>query len=202
MIKAVLASRNCNKVREFREILSDSFPGKIALYSLDEIGFSGEIEENGSDFAENALIKAKTASVMGYIGIGDDSGLCVDILGGRPGVLSARYSGEGTEGNNRKLLEEMKNVPREKRTAHFVCSICCCFPDGRKPIVASGRCDGFILEEPRGKNGFGYDPLFWVPQFGKSFAELTPEEKNSVSHRGKAVSLFLETLKESGIFSC
>ncbi len=202
MMKAVLASRNRNKIRELQEMLSSSIPGGVTLLSLDDIGFSGDIEENGKTFSENAFIKASVPASMGYIGIGDDSGLCVDHLGGKPGVFSARYSGKGTLENNRKLLAEMEGVPEKERTARFVCAVCCAFPDGRKPIEVSGKCEGILLSEPRGENGFGYDPLFYFPKLGKSFAELTPEEKNSVSHRGNAISLFVRALKESGVLPC
>lgn len=196
MKEFVLASRNRKKIAELETILKETLSNDIRILSLDEIGFSGEIEENGTTFEENAFIKASVPASLGYIGIADDSGLTVDALGGRPGVYSARYSGLGDEGNNKKLLDELKDVPPEKRTAHFVCSICCVFPDGREPIRITKQCDGVILSAPQGVNGFGYDPLFFFPSLGQTFAEIPAEEKNRISHRGKAVRAFAEKLRQ------
>ncbi|MBE6564005.1 MAG: RdgB/HAM1 family non-canonical purine NTP pyrophosphatase [Ruminococcaceae bacterium] len=195
MIQLVLASRNRKKIAEFETILKESLSKDIQILSLDDIGFHGEIEENGTTFEQNAFIKASVPASMGYIGIADDSGLTVDHLDGRPGVYSARYSGKGDAENNKKILREMEGVPEEKRTAHFVCAVSCVFPDKREPLSVLGICDGLLLTEQKGDGGFGYDPLFFFPSLGKTFAELTPEEKNAISHRGIAVREFSKQLQ-------
>ena len=166
----------------------------IKILSLDDIGYQGDIEEAGVTFEENALIKANVPARMGYIGIADDSGLEVDILGGRPGVNSARYSGENAsdEDNNNKLLLELLNIPVEKRTSRFVCAIACVFPFLKNAFfTVRGTCEGLIIDTPRGTNGFGYDPLFLCNGYGQTFAELTNEKKNLISHRGQAINLFV-----------
>ena len=190
----VLASNNKKKIKELNEILSKKLPD-VKVLSLADIGFEGQIVEDGKTFAENAKIKASLPASLGYIGIGDDSGLCVDHLGGEPGIYSARYSGLGDEGNIEKLLENLKGVPTERRTAHFVCSICCVFPDG-KVITAEGKAHGIILEERHGQGGFGYDPVFYFPSLGKTFSEISQEEKNKISHRANALELFAEKIGE------
>lgn len=190
----VLASNNKKKIKELNEILSKKLPD-VKVLSLADIGFDGEIIEDGKTFAENAKIKASVPASLGYIGIGDDSGLCVDYLGGEPGVYSARYSGLGDEGNIEKLLKNLDGVPAEKRTAHFTCSICCVFPDG-KVITAEGKSHGIILEERKGQGGFGYDPVFYFPSLGKTFAQISQEEKNKVSHRANALAQFAEKIGE------
>ena len=190
----VLASNNKKKIKELNEILSKKLPD-VKVLSLADIGFEGEIVEDGKTFAENAKIKASVPASLGYIGIGDDSGLCVDYLGGEPGIYSARYSGLGDEGNIEKLLENLKGVPTERRTAHFVCSICCVFPDG-KVITAEGKAHGIILEERHGQGGFGYDPVFYFPSLGQTFSEISQEEKNKISHRANALELFAEKIGE------
>jgi len=195
MIQLVLASRNRKKIAEFETILKESLSKDIQILSLDDIGFHGEIEENGTTFEQNAFIKASVPASMGYIGIADDSGLTVDHLDGRPGVYSARYSGKGDAENNKKILREMEGVPEEKRTAHFVCAVSCVFPDKREPLSVLGICDCLLLTEQKGDGGFGYDPLFFFPSLGKTFAELTPEEKNAISHRGIAVREFSKQLQ-------
>lgn len=161
------------------------------VLSLEDIGYTEEIAENGTAFRENALAKASVPASLGYIGIADDSGLAVDALDGAPGVYSARYAGEPSddERNNQKLLAELSDLPTEKRTAHYVCAIACVFPNGHSFTVEKS-CDGVLLSAYRGEGGFGYDPLFFFPSLDKTFAELTPEEKNAVSHRGKAVAAF------------
>lgn len=191
-MKVVLASRNKKKIRELETFLKE-ISSDITVLSLDDIGFHDEIVEDGRTFAENSKIKALVPAKLGYIGVADDSGLEVDALCGAPGVYSARYSGDGAtdEKNNAKLLKALENVPDEKRTARFRTVVTCEFPDGRE-IVCDGFCEGRILREPRGADGFGYDPLFYYEPFGKTFAELTPEEKNSVSHRGKAMREFIK----------
>lgn len=185
-MKIVLASRNAHKIKELQTLLSKYIEG-IEILSLDEVGIFEEIEENGSTYLENALIKANAASKSGYIGMGDDSGLSVRALDGAPGVYSARYSGEHANyaANNALLLKNLEG--ESDRAAEFVCTIACVFPDGREPICVEGRTQGVILDSERGSEGFGYDPLFFYEPFGKTYAELTYEEKNSISHRCKAI---------------
>ena len=168
----------------------------IEILSLDDVGILGDIEENGSTYLENALIKARVAATSGYIGIGDDSGLSVRALGGAPGVYSARYAGGhgDTVANNALLLKNLLGV--SDRSAEFVCTIACVFPDGREPICVEGRTQGVILESERGNEGFGYDPLFYYEPFGKTYAELTYDEKNSISHRFKAIEKLANELKK------
>ena len=196
MVKLVLASRNRKKIKELEALLSD-LSSQVQVLSLDDIGYTDDIVEDGDTFAANSRIKATVPAKLGYIGIADDSGLTVDALGGAPGVYSARYSGEGAtdEKNNEKLLSEMVGVPDEKRTAQFRTVVTCAFPDGTD-FQVEGVCEGRILHEPDGDGGFGYDPLFWFEPFGKTFAALTAEEKNSVSHRGKAMREFVARFKE------
>ncbi len=196
-MKIVLASRNKKKISELQTLLSQYIDG-IEILSLDDVGIYGEIEEDGVTFEENALIKARVAAESGYIGVGDDSGLEVDSLGGAPGVYSARYAGEhgDDEANNALLLKNLED--KSDRRGRFVCCIACVFPEryGYEPIVVRGHVEGEILKERRGEGGFGYDPLFYFPQFDKTLAEVTPEEKNSVSHRGNAIKAFAERLKK------
>ena len=194
-MKIVLASRNRKKIKELKALLSEFIPN-IEILSLDDVGILGEIEENGETFAENALIKARVAASSGYIGVGDDSGLVVYSLGGEPGVYSARYAGEhgDDEANNDLLLKNLED--KEDRRGAFVCTIACVFPDGGDPIIAEGRAEGEILRERAGEGGFGYDPLFWSPELGKTLAEATADEKNSISHRANALSEFVRLFKE------
>ncbi len=196
-MKIVLASRNAHKIKELYAFLSPVDPS-IEILSLDDIGFVGNIEENGSTFEENALIKAKAVADMGYIGIADDSGLEVDALNGAPGVYSARYAGDHGDDhkNNQLLLDNLKETPDDRRTAHFVSVIACAFPDeSHAPIVCRGTCPGTILHAYRGNGGFGYDPLFYYAPFDKTYAEMTPDEKNKISHRANAMQLFLEQFR-------
>ena len=194
-MKIVLASKNAHKIRELQTLLSKYIEG-IEILSLDDVGIIDDIEENGSTYLENALIKARVAATSGYIGIGDDSGLSVRALGGAPGVYSARYAGgHGDTAANNELL--LKNLEGESdRFAEFVCTIACVFPDGREPICVEGRTQGMILESERGSEGFGYDPLFYYEPFGKTYAELTYDEKNSISHRFKAIEKLANELKK------
>ena len=167
------------------------------MLSLDDIGFEDEIVEDGEGFYDNAYIKASTVARLGYIGVGDDSGLCVDALDGAPGVYSARYAGEhGDDAANNALL--LKNLAdKEDRTARFVCAIACVFPDDVNTAhVCRGEVEGRIIDEYRGEGGFGYDPLFYYEPFGKTLAEMSAEEKNSISHRGRAIENFAQMLKE------
>lgn len=190
--KMVLASRNRGKLKELNRLLSQYLGEGVELLSLDDVGLFDDVEENGATFAENALIKARAAVKSGYIALADDSGLCVEALDGAPGVFSARYAGEhgNDAANNALLLENLKD--QTNRRAAFVCAFACVFPDGREPIVTEGRTEGEILKAPRGEGGFGYDPLFYYAPFGKTFAELDGEEKNSISHRGEAIKAFAE----------
>jgi XTP/dITP diphosphohydrolase len=193
-MKTVLASNNKRKLAELLAIMKEELPDNELLL-LSDIGFTGDIEENGSTFEENSKIKASVPASLGYIGIADDSGLCVDALGGAPGVYSARYSGKGDEENIDRLLYELRGVPDEKRTARFVCVMTAAFPDGRI-IRARGEAEGLILRERRGVSGFGYDPVFYYPPLHASFAEIGAEEKNRISHRAKALAAFCPLLKK------
>jgi XTP/dITP diphosphohydrolase len=205
-VKIVFSSRNKNKIREIETILGE-FTSKsgicdsIEVLSLDDIGLEGEIEENGETFEENALIKARAASALGYIALADDSGLEVDALGGEPGVYSARYSGQGAtdEKNNELLLSRMACIPKGKRGAKFVSVIACSFPDDREPILCRGEIEGEMLFSGRGNGGFGYDPLFYVPELGCTFAEAGSEAKNKISHRGKAMQKLCKYFAEGKI---
>lgn len=193
-MKFILATHNMKKCGEMQRILA---PLGVEVYTAEMLGLSlTDAEETGTTFEENAFIKAKSGcDESGYPCIADDSGLCVDALGGEPGVYSARYSGEhgDDEANIVKLLENLKDTPDEKRTAHFTSAICVCFPDGRE-IRLEGRCEGKIGYEKKGNGGFGYDPIFMVGE--KSFAELTAEEKDAISHRGVALRKLVEVLPE------
>jgi XTP/dITP diphosphohydrolase len=186
----VLASRNQGKVRELQKLLNELLGEVIELKSLGDVGITEEIEENGSTFEENAMIKAEVAARSGYLGLADDSGLVVPALNMEPGIYSARYAGEHGDdaANNALLLKNLTGVA--DRRAAFVCSLVMVFPDGSAPIRASGAVEGEILFNERGKNGFGYDPLFWYDPMGKTLAEMTAEEKNAISHRGAAVRQF------------
>ena len=196
-MKIVLASRNKKKKAELQTLLSQ-YIDEIEILSLDDVGIYGEIEENGLTFEENALIKARAAAQSGYVGVGDDSGLCVDALDGAPGVFSARYAGgHGDDAANNAFL--LKNLDgKSDRHAKFVCCIACVFPKeyGLDPIVVNGEVKGEILTSERGEGGFGYDPLFYFPQFDRTLAEVTPEQKNQVSHRANAIKLLAERLSK------
>lgn len=195
MTTFVLASQNKHKIREFDKTLArlQDTIGDYRLLSLSEIDFHGDIVEDGTTFEENALIKARTVAKLGYIALADDSGLSVDALGGAPGIFSARYAGaHGDDGANNALL--LANLAgKDNRNAHYVCAIACVFPDGRE-FVVRGECHGRILTEAHGEGGFGYDPLFYYPPFGKTFAEIPLEEKNRVSHRSVATDRLAEIL--------
>ncbi len=176
-------------------MLSKNIEG-IEILSLDDVGIVDDIDENGTTYKENALIKARVAASSGYIGVGDDSGLSVRALGGAPGVFSARYAGVhgDNDANNAFLLKNLEG--ESDRFAEFVCTIACVFPDGREPIVVEGRTAGIIIDKAQGKEGFGYDPLFFYEPLGKTFAELSADEKNAISHRGKAIEAFADELKK------
>ncbi len=195
-MKIVLASKNKKKIGELRALLSKHIEN-IEILSLEDVGIYEDIIEDGDTFRENALIKAKVAASTGYIGVGDDSGLEVDSLDGAPGVYSARYAGEhgDDEANNKLLLEKLRD--KSDRTARFVCTIACVFPSGEhKPIVCRGTVEGEIIDEYRGDGGFGYDPIFYYPPLDKTLAEIDADEKNSISHRGRAIELLALALKE------
>ena len=184
-MKICAATGNAGKLRELRRILEAQ---GHEVVSQKQLGITIEPEETGTTFAENALIKAETiCKACGLPTIADDSGLCVDALGGAPGVYSARYSGEGDDGNNQKLLRELADVPEKQRTGRYVCAISCIFPD-QTELTAAGTCEGRIGYELSGDHGFGYDPLFLPADTpGKTMAELTPAEKNAISHRFHAL---------------
>lgn len=191
-MKLVLASKNKKKLEELNTILSQL---GIEVCSEADAGVDIDVEETGTTFEENSLLKADAVmKASGLPAIADDSGLCVDALQGAPGVYSARYGGEGLDdaGRNRLLLENMRG---QARGAKFVSVITCCFPNG-DVISARGECPGTIAFTPMGEGGFGYDPLFFIPHLKKTFAQLTPEEKNAISHRGKALEAFKVKLEE------
>ena len=194
-MKVVLASRNKNKIKEIKEIYRSITGKDLDILSLDDIGYYGDIEENGSSFEENARIKASVPASLGYIGLADDSGLMVDAIGGAPGIYSARYSGEDCNyaRNNEKLLSELDGA--NDRSAKFVCVFCAVAPDGEL-LTVRGECHGLIANELHGEGGFGYDPLFIYPPLGKSFGELSHEEKNTVSHRAVALTSLIPKLSE------
>ena len=192
-MRLVLASKNQKKLAEMNDILSHL---GIQVCSEAEAGVDVEVEETGTTFEENSLLKAKAVmEASGLPAIADDSGLCVDALSGAPGVYSARYGGPDLDdaGRYRLLLENMRG--QSPRTAKFVSVITCCFPNG-DVLTARGECPGTIAFAPMGEGGFGYDPVFFIPALKKTFAQLTPEEKNAVSHRGKALELFKQKLEE------
>ena len=195
-MEIVLASRNKKKIAELEKMMSEYMSGNITILSLDDIGVKDDIEENGTTFEENARIKASVGASLGYITIADDSGLCVDALDGAPGVYSARFSGGNDDDNNRLLVEKLKNIPEEKRTAYFMTSVVCLFPKQNDEIVTNGKVCGFITDTAAGTNGFGYDPHFYYPPFNKTFAQLSADEKNSISHRGKAMKALAEQFAE------
>lgn len=194
MTEFVLASNNKKKIAELEAILSSKLPN-VKILSLADIGYTEEIIEDGKTFEENAKIKASVPARLGYIGIADDSGLCVDALNGEPGIYSARYSGGGDDGNINKILEKLKDIPYEKRTAKFVCTMCCVFPDGESFCV-KGEVRGIITEQRSGDGGFGYDPVFYYPPYGKTFSEISKEDKNKISHRARAIEALAERLEK------
>lgn len=205
MEKIIFATGNAGKMKEIRAILEGfSIKGEeTQILSMKEAGIDIAIREDGATFMENAVIKAKATAQAAQLGGGkaivmaDDSGLEIDCLNKEPGIYSARYLGEETpySEKNRNLIERMENVPEEKRTARFVCAIACVLPDG-EVLREEAAVEGKIGYEERGKNGFGYDPIFMLQAYGKSTAELTEEEKNEISHRGKALRAMRRRLDE------
>ena len=191
-MKFVLASHNKGKLAEMQAVLAEL---GIEVVMPAELGIDVDVEETGETFAENAALKAKAImAASGLPAIADDSGLCVDALNGAPGIYSARYGGvDSDQARYRLLLENLRGAGA--RTAHFHTAIVCCFPNGDR-LDAAGDCFGTIAYAPQGDNGFGYDPVFFVPELRKTFAQLTPEEKNAISHRGNALRAFGAELKE------
>ena len=186
MKKIVFATGNKDKMREIREIMADC---EVEIFSMKEAGIDVDIVENGTTFEENALIKAKAiAEHTDAIVLADDSGLEIDALNKEPGIYSARYMGEDTSYTvkNRNLIERLEGVPKEQRTARFVCAIAAVLPGG-KELVTRQTMEGYIGYEPEGENGFGYDPIFFLEEYGCSSAALSREQKNAISHRGKAL---------------
>ena len=191
-MKYVLATHNPGKLKEMGAILARF---GVEVVSPKDLGLTVDVEETGTNFAENAMLKAKAICAAAQLpAIADDSGLCVDALNGGPGVYSARYGGEGLDDKGRYtlLLNNMRG--QTTRAAHFTCSIACAFPNG-DTLTAEGRCDGSIAFAPMGEGGFGYDPVFFVPEKAKTFGQLTAEEKSTISHRGKALKSFAEKLE-------
>ena len=193
-MKVILASKNQHKLTELSTILSQ-LGFEIALES--EYGLDIDVEETGTTFEENSFLKADAVmKASGLPVLADDSGLMVDALDGAPGVYSARYGHKASDKERTAyLLENMKDVPEERRGAKFVCVITCLFPDGRK-IVARGECPGVIARAPHGENGFGYDPIFYLPELGMTYAELPSEQKNAISHRARALQDFCRKYQE------
>ena len=193
-MKVILASKNQHKLTELSAILSQ-LGFEIALES--EYGLDIDVEETGTTFEENSFLKADAVmKASGLPVLADDSGLMVDALDGAPGVYSARYGHKASDKERTAyLLENMKDVPEERRGAKFVCVITCLFPDGRK-IVARGECPGVIARAPHGENGFGYDPVFYLPELGMTYAELPSEQKNAISHRARALQDFCRKYHE------
>ncbi|MCQ2528771.1 MAG: XTP/dITP diphosphatase [Saccharofermentans sp.] len=195
MMRFIIATGNKDKVREINEILAGT---EFEAVSMKEAGFNPEIIEDGSTFEENALIKAKAVHALcnEYV-MADDSGLCIDALDGAPGIYSARFCGEDSTYPEKfaKINEMLEGVPDEKRTAHFTCAIAVVRPDGSSFTVEE-YFNGVLLKEPQGENGFGYDPIFFVPEYNMTSAEMSIDLKNSMSHRGKALRLMVEKLLE------
>lgn len=193
--RIVFATGNAGKIKEIRMIMEDT---GLEVVSMKDAGIQLDIEENGQSYEENALIKARAvAAYTKDIVMADDSGLEIDALNKEPGIYSARYLGEDTPYSvkNANLIQRLEGVADDARTARFVCAIAAVLPDGRE-LTTRATIEGRIGYEEKGQNGFGYDPIFFVPQFGKTTAELTGEEKNQVSHRGKALELMKEELKK------
>ena len=192
MKQVVIATKNKGKAKDFEALFT---PLGYEVVTMFDVAPDMEIEETGTTFEENAVLKAETLSkALGTIVIADDSGLAVDALDGAPGVYSARYAGDhDDEANIVKVLENLKGLPEEKRTARFMCALAIAGPELETTTVF-GSCEGVILEEKRGTNGFGYDPIFFVPALGRAMAELTPEEKGAISHRGNAIRKLADLL--------
>lgn len=194
MIRIALGTSNPHKLEEINDMLKEIHPEGIEFVLVE-----GDFDpvENGTTFEENSYIKAALAAkIMGIPALADDTGLCVDALNGRPGLYSARYASD-QKSKIAKLLDEMKDVPKEKRNAHFVCTMTLAAPDGTKLHTQTGRIDGFIDEKPSGEHGFGYDPLFFIPELNKTMADMTMQEKNTLSHRAKALKPMLSWINNN-----
>ncbi|MCR5213292.1 MAG: XTP/dITP diphosphatase [Eubacterium sp.] len=194
MNKLVFATGNMNKLREIKEILSGL---DIEVISMKEAGIDVDIVEDGDTFEANALIKARAVcKASGHMAVADDSGLVVDALGGEPGIYSARYMGEDTSYDikNQAIIDRLNGVPDEERSARFVCAAALVLPDGREYVFVEAM-EGRIGYEIAGQNGFGYDPIFYLPEYGKTSAEISPDEKNAISHRGKAMRKMADFLR-------
>lgn len=192
----VFATGNQGKVNEFRQMLGEEYE----ILSMKDLDVDVDIVEDGKSFEENAIIKAKAVcEATGQMVLADDSGFEVDALGGEPGIYSSRFMGEDTPYSvkNAELLRRCEDVPEEERGARFVCVIACAFPDGRVETV-KGVIEGKLAHEPKGENGFGYDPIFYYPERGMTTGEMEPEEKNAISHRGQAVRKMVDLLKKIG----
>ena len=195
MKRIIFATSNEGKMKEIRMILADR---DVEVVSLKEAGITVEVEETGTTFEENAIIKAKAImELTGEIVLSDDSGLEVDYMDKAPGVYSARFMGEDTSYDikNQYIIDQLKEAKEEERTARFVCVIACAFPSG-EIVTRRGTIEGVIAHEIMGTNGFGYDPIFYIPEYGCTTAELNPEQKNEISHRGKALKAMKEVLSE------
>ena len=191
-MKYVLATHNPGKLKEMGAILARF---GVEVVSPKDLGLTVDVEESGTTFAENAMLKAKAICAAAQLpAIADDSGLCVDALNGGPGVYSARYGGEGLDDRGRYMLLLNNMRGQTTRAAHFACAIACAFPNG-DTLTAEGRCDGTIAFAPMGEGGFGYDPVFFVPEKAKTFGQLTAEEKSAISHRGRALESFVGKLE-------
>ena len=191
-MKYVLATHNPGKLKEMGAILARF---GVEVVSPKDLGLTVDVEETGTTFAENAMLKAKAICAAAQLpAIADDSGLCVDALNGGPGVYSARYGGEGLDDRGRYMLLLNNMRGQSTRAAHFACAIACAFPNG-DTLTAEGRCDGTIAFAPMGEGGFGYDPVFFVPEKAKTFGQLTAEEKSAISHRGRALESFVGKLE-------
>lgn len=200
MKQIILATKNKNKLVEVKAELGNDYE----VLSMEDIGIDVDVEENGTTFEENATIKAEAiCKICGKPVMADDSGLEIDYLDKKPGVLSARFLGHDTSYDikNAKILEMLEDVPEEKRTARFVCSIAVAFPD-RDTVVVRDTIEGIIGYESAGENGFGYDPIFYVPELKKTTAQLSMEEKNKISHRGKALVKMANRLKDMNLWDC
>ena len=193
--RLLFATTNAGKLRELRGLVGDA----VEVLALSDLPPVPEPVENGATFEENAELKARAyANATGVPALADDSGLCVDALGGRPGVHSARYAEGDDRARYEKLLRELSGIPDEQRTAAFVCALCLALPGGGRSVIQVGRCEGRIGHEPRGSHGFGYDPIFVLPRMGRTLAELTKEEKAGISHRGEAFRKMLPHLQSLG----
>lgn len=194
MKKIVFATKNQGKLKEIREILGK----KYQVVSMEEAGIDIDVEENGTTFEENAIKKAEAVmKICNEIVLADDSGLEVDYLNKEPGIYSARYMGEDTPYSvkNQAIIDKLSGVEDEKRTARFVCAVACAIP-GKYTLIVQETMEGIIGHEPAGENGFGYDPIFYLPEYGKTSAQLTMEEKNKISHRGKALRAMAQRIKK------